>query len=99
MAAPAPGSQLICSLWVCQIVTDVLSFPLPWPTEMTGKAFILLLAVQVALGQHSTNSLQDAIEALHRHHEILSSQQNARHQHSPAQLSRSQVDDYFADGE
>lgn len=55
---------------------------------MTGKALIPLLVVlvQVVLGQHSPNSLQEAIEALHRHHEILSSQQHGRHQefhHSP----------------
>lgn len=63
---------------------------------MTRKATLFLLAgvltvVQVA-SQHSPNSLQAAIEALHRHHEILSSQ-SARHHAMPP------PNEYYADGE
>lgn len=57
------------------------------------KAFILpILVVQLVVAQHSPNSLQEAIEALHRHHEILSSQHQEHQPHH-------QDEDYFADGE
>lgn len=63
---------------------------------MTGKALIPLLVVlvQVVLGQHSPNSLQEAIEALHRHHEILSSQQHGRRQ----EFHHSPMADYMSEG-
>lgn len=74
-------------------------------TNAAGKTMILLLLVPLlvvteVLGQHSANSLQAAIEALHRHHEILSSQR-ARH-HDPSSSSppsHHQAEDYFTDGE
>lgn len=68
---------------------------------MSGMAWTLFVLVAVvvteALGQHSSNpnSLQAAIEALRRHHEILSSEHN-RHQqlmHSP------QANEFLLDGE
>lgn len=63
---------------------------------MTGKALIPLLVVltQVVTGQHSPNSLQEAIEALHRHHEILSSQQHGRRQ----EFHHSPMADYMSEG-
>ena len=49
---------------------------------MNGKLVTLLVAVQLVCGQHSPNSLQSAIEALHRHHDILSSRHHDPHEHN-----------------
>lgn len=66
---------------------------------LTGPAVIIVLLAHVAICQHSTtNSLQEAIEALHRHHEILSSQEHGRRHEEPRHYSEV-FDDYFSDGE
>lgn len=74
--------------------------------QMAGKALILLLAVAASsrevIGQHTPNSLQEAIEALHRHHDILSSSQQqqhgGRHHESPLAHHLSKGDGYFSEG-
>lgn len=59
---------------------------------MASNVLLILFLAHVAIGQHTRNSLQEAIEALHRHHEIMSSDQHARH-HIQAPRPEN-VDDY-----